>query len=356
MKIIKKDLKHGKLVLRIEVEDDLYYLADIISNGDCVSSKTKRRMEIKRDTKRAERADKETVTLGVGVDSVEFDRNVDRLRVGGNIIKGPESIPTGEYHTLNLKPGMVLTIEKEEWGASDMLKVRDSLQTIKANVMLVAIEDGMASMGLLRNYGVRKLGTVSQKIAGKRELKEQSAETLQFFAKVADAIAKDFLGVDRMILAGPGFVKDSFKKYLDNKNPGVAKKTVVESVSMGGDKGLQEIVKRGIITRVVKESKIQKEIEFLNKLFEEISKDGLAAYGVNEVEVATNSGAVVTLLVLNKLLKKEKIEKGKRLENIIKMVEQTKGVTCLVSDEHDLGKQLEGLGGIAALLRYKLNG
>ena len=69
MKIVKKILNVGKITLRVEVADDLFYLADIISKGDKVISMTKRRVEVhtKGDVKRAERVDKKPVKLGVHV-------------------------------------------------------------------------------------------------------------------------------------------------------------------------------------------------------------------------------------------------------------------------------------------------
>jgi protein pelota len=354
MKTIKRDLKAGKIVLRVEVPDDLWYLSDIISEGDTVISKTKRRMEQERDVKRAERGEKITITLGVKVDSVEFDRNVDRLRIGGTVVSGPESVPAGSYHTLNVQPGMVVTVVKERWQAHELIRVKDAENVIKAKILLVAMEEGYAELGILRNYGIKPAGTIRESISGKDEIATQAAETQKFFAGVASAIENELEGLERVVIAGPGFVKDSFYKYLQEKKPGIAKLTVVESVSTGGQKGLEELVKRGVIERVVKEAKIHSEVKYLNRLFEEISRGELAAYGFDEVKKAVDSGAVEVLLVSNSLLKQYKIEKKGGLENLIKAVEQMKGKVMLVSEEHELGKQFEGMGGIGAILRYRI--
>ena len=353
MKLVKRDLKNGRLVLRLEVADDLWYLDDLLHKGDVVISKTSRRLEAERGVKRAERSDKRTVTLGVEVETVEFDENVDRLRVTGKIVSGPEDIPAGDFHTLNLKPGMTVTVEKEEWGAADLKKVEDAKNVIKSRVMLVAIEDGSAAIGFLRNYGVRSVGSVSQGIAGKDEIKERAAETGQFFAKLKGALEQQE-DVDKIVIAGPGFTKEDFYRYLQEKKSPIVSKVSVDSVSTGGEHGLQEIVRRGIIEKVVKETKIQKEVELMNELMDEVHKDGLAAYGYAEVKKACDMGAIRTLLVSNSALKKEKLAGKKGLEDLVKAVDSMKGEICLVSSEHDLGKQLEGLGGVAAILRYKI--
>jgi protein pelota len=124
---------------------------------------------------------------------------------------------------------------------------------------------------------------------------------------------------------------------------------------MGGEKGLQEIIKRGVVERVVKDTKIQQEITALNKLFKEISKDsGLCAYGLDQVESSVNAGAVEILLVTNRFFRKIKADRNERVNNMIKTVESIKGEVIIVSTEHDLGMQLHGLGDIASVLRYKI--
>ncbi len=81
---------------------------------------------------------------------------------------------------------------------------------------------------------------------------------------------------------------------------------------------------------------------------EEISTNGNAAYGPDEVENAAMAGAVETLLVLDSVLRE------KDLDSVIHAVEQQKGTVVVVSGEHDGGKQLAALGGVGAILRYKL--
>ena len=44
----------------------------------------------------------------------------------------------------------------------------------------------------------------------------------------------------------------------------------------------------------------------------------------------------------------------KDLDRIVHSVEQQNGSFTVISSEHDAGKQLAALGGIAAILRYKL--
>lgn len=355
MKILKKELNKNRIVFRIEIADDLYYLADILTKSDRVVSKTKRRAEGRDDLHRAERTEKETVTLEIVVETIEFDRMLDRLRVTGRICQGPESVPTGEFHTINFKPGMVLTITKEFWSTADLIKVEDASKTIKAKVLLLAIEDGVCSIGLLRDYGVKLSATISKTLSGKDEPEKKHAEEIGFYEELIDVIQNESEGLDRIILAGPAFYKDNFFKYLKEKEPELAQKVVVENISTGGERGLQEIVKRGIIERIIKEWKVQQEVKSLTEFFEEFAKNsGLATYGAKNVEYAMNLGAIKTLLISNAILKKSKIEKDKKMDELLKNIYDMRGGILIVSGEHDLGKQLEGMGGLAALLRFRI--
>lgn len=355
MKILKKDLGHGKMTFRIEVADDLYYLADIINKGDRVTSRTKRRIDYREGLIRAERIRKEPVTLEIQVDTVEFDRTVDRLRATGRIYKGPETVATGDHHTLNLQVGMTLTVTKDYWTTADLLKVEDASKTIRAKVLLLAIEEGTCSIGLLRDYGVKLSGTISRTLSGKDEPEKKRSEEIAFFEELTEAIGNEAEGLDRIVIAGPAFYKENFLKYLKEKNPELAAKSVIENVSTGGEHGLQEIVKRGIIEKIVKEWKVQQEVKKMTEFFEEFSKPaGLAVYGLKGIDYAKTMGAIKSLLISNSTLKKAKIEKNKELESLLSEIKEMKGEITIVSNEHDLGKQLEGLGGLAATLRFRV--
>jgi len=61
MKILKKDLKHGKIVLGVQNLDDLWHLSQVIDKGDIVSGKTTRK--IRRGAK--EEAAKKTLFLAI---------------------------------------------------------------------------------------------------------------------------------------------------------------------------------------------------------------------------------------------------------------------------------------------------
>ena len=94
----------------------------------------------------------------------------------------------------------------------------------------------------------------------------------------------------------------------------------------------------------------------VEKVLTEISLDGKSVYGFKEVKGAVNSGAVEMLIVSDKFIQiKRQENKFTELDKLMRTVENLKGKVHIITSEHEGGKKLDGLGGVAALLRYKLN-
>jgi protein pelota len=93
----------------------------------------------------------------------------------------------------------------------------------------------------------------------------------------------------------------------------------------------------------------------VEELFCEIAKDNLASYGMKDVRGAADAGAVRKLLVSDALLFKKRDDNTfAELDRMMRSVEQAKGEVFLINSEHDGGKQLDGIGGVGAILRYKV--
>ena len=60
-------------------------------------------------------------------------------------------------------------------------------------------------------------------------------------------------------------------------------------------------------------------------------------------------------LKIERAPKKREENKYKGIEEIMKQIDNTKGDIFIISSEHEAGKKLDGLGGIGAILRYKIN-
>ncbi|MDP6600013.1 MAG: mRNA surveillance protein Pelota, partial [Candidatus Woesearchaeota archaeon] len=62
------------------------------------------------------------------------------------------------------------------------------------------------------------------------------------------------------------------------------------------------------------------------------------------------------LLITDSFIQKRRNEnKYEEIEETMRTVDSTKGDILIIRSEHEAGKKLDGLGGIAAILRFKLN-
>jgi protein pelota len=61
------------------------------------------------------------------------------------------------------------------------------------------------------------------------------------------------------------------------------------------------------------------------------------------------------LLLTDEVLRKVNAEKDAPMLGLLKQVEASRGKISVISTLHDAGKKVKGLGGMAALLRFKLN-
>jgi peptide chain release factor subunit 1 len=178
--------------------------------------------------------------------------------------------------------------------------------------------------------------------------------------------------------------KDKFKEgeYLDyqlrDKILGVV------DTSYTGMQGLQEILQRG--ESLIEEASVVKERRLMEEFFEHLKKDdGLSVYGLDEVKRALDFGAVKTLLIseefnwirakfscqcgfeTEKDVKRDTIKKCPKCKSEMEITEE-KDLTGVLSEQAESigskveiistesreGAQFDQLGGIAAILRYKI--
>ena len=151
-------------------------------------------------------------------------------------------------------------------------------------------------------------------------------------------------------MAGPGFGKENLMKFIKQKDPGLAKKIVLEHCTYAERTGINELLKKGVVSKVAAEERAESELVLMDKFSAELRKEsGLVAYGKEEVRAAVEASAVETLLVLDELLRNDK-----KAEEIIEEAEKRKVKLVVFSHESDGGRELAGFGGLAALLRFRM--
>jgi len=361
LRILGKGLKGRAYKLQIDNLDDLWHLYNLVEKGDTVSGVTYRRMDKIDDKLRAEKSPKKRIWLAIEVTDVEFHEFSNRLRIHGTIVKGPEELGLKTYHTLNYLPGNQIEIEKPlVWRAHQKEQLDNAVSAAKQpQVTILAIEDDNAVIALVYQYGVRNQATIEHSGTGKqyadgktgRSGGKSSADSKKdFFNNILLQLNQVRQENTPLVVIGPGFTKDEFVKFCKDKNLANFDNIIQEGTGQAGMVGVQEAIKRGVIKRLVNDSRVTYETELVEKILEEIAKDGLVVYGLSETENAIEVGAVETLLIIDKMIR----GKNEQIEKLLTNSENSGGKVVVISTVHDAGKQLEALGGVGALLRYKI--
>jgi len=354
LRVASSDFKKGWVKIRVDNADDLWYLKQIIESGDYLSGKTSRRVQITE-----KKTDKKIVFLKIVVEKIEFHVHSTTLRVSGKVVEGPEEVELNSYHTFNIKPGSVFKLEKEEWRDYQVKKIREAVLASKQpKAILVSVDAGEAEVALIKNYGVESLPEYRFNLPRKSDASYENAKK-EFYKGLIRYLlnlmkSKD---VNKVIVGGNFVVVDDFKKSLSVS--GLSKEElgsfIVTSISSSGRGGVQELIKRGFVERVIKESRVNKETLLVEEALKRLSRNERVAYGFKEVSRAVSLGAVDTLLVSDSLIQEfRETNKFGELESLMKACERAQGVIEIISSEHEAGKKLKHLTGIIALLRYEV--
>jgi len=298
----------------------------------------------------------------------------------------PEKLPTKIYwcdQTFVLEPLKTMIKERELYG-------------------LIVLDAREANIGLLSGKSIQPLKHLDSTVPSKTvkggmsqgrydRLREDAIN--EFLAEIGDVASEMLLKheLKGLIIGGPGPVKERFAKgkYLNymllNKLLGV------KDTGYTGDFGLHELVERS--EDLLKESAITHEKEVLKRFFTELEKNGPVTYGVEEVKQSLDAGAVDTLLVseafdwlrvrfncqcgvdVEKDMPRKRFEEQKQhacekcgglmkpdvnqiveLSDVLMEQAGKSGAKVeMISTDTNEGAQFKELGGLGAMLRYKLS-
>lgn len=329
------DLKHGIGKITPENMEDVYLLSSIITPYSLLTARTIRSREIRRGEEKV-KGKKESLILTISVEKVEFQEDKG-LRAGGKILRGPEDLEHG-FHSIEIAPNDFITVEKQ-WRSWEIDKIKKAEK--KAEKVLVCILDETEADIWLVQERAKHLVHFTCSLGKKSGLSTKP----QYYSALFEYL-KSKEEIKYFIVAGPAFAKEELSDFVRQKYRNLAEKISIHSLSQTGEAGLQELLKDGVLEKLLKQSRISEETEAVEKLLSEIGKDGLAVYGLKETQKALEVGAIETLLVSDK--------KVREIEDLLEQAEKQKAKILIVSSEHQSGEKLLGLGGVAGLLRYRV--
>ncbi|MFH0977862.1 MAG: mRNA surveillance protein pelota [Candidatus Woesearchaeota archaeon] len=347
---VHADLRKGLVKLQVENNDDLWVLSQLIEPNDLVSAKTVRKLKVGSVDDRQTSAVKRVVFVTISVEKVELNSS---LRLSGKIVEAPEDIPKGVYHTLDLEEHSRLTVVKEHWLSYQLDKLKDSYRSKPTNVLVLLLDREEAFFAALKTHGYEILSH----LLGDVQKKDSPDKVHKVFFSELVKMLVDYdsrFGFTRIIVASPSFWKEDLQKLIVDK--ALRSKLILATTSSVTESGLSELLRRPEVQSALVSERIAQESAMVEELFLEISRSGSASYGFDQVLACAQAGAVKTLLVSDSFIKAMR-ESGSfsRLEQLMKLVEDLRGVVRIISVEHDAGKRFQGLCGIAAILRYKLS-
>jgi len=345
MKVLHQDARTNEIKLFPETLDDLWHLYNLVDDRDLVFASTYRRGEEKTDKLRAERVEKVRMRLGIRVQKVEFHESEDVLRILGVIEQGPQDM--GQHHTLMISVGEPLTVIKPDWKPQHFDRIKRAIEmSEKPSMFFVAIEDTDAVIATAREYGLKEFATITRNPGGK--MYESKSNESEFLDEVVEKLKMVMHG-EPLIVLGPGFVKEALAKRIREKASEISSSMVIHHTGQAGMAGINELMKQGVGGKVLDETRVARETRLMELLFSEIGKNGMFAYGDDSVKSAVEAGAVSVLLVLDTKVW------SSAADRLIRMVEESKGEFVIVSSLHEAGRRLDSLGGVAALLRYRMS-
>lgn len=336
MKLVKKDFRHETKIVP-ETLDDLWNLTHILRDGDTVGAKTFRTVQASKD------GEKKPVFLKIILEKLSYSDDGHVLRASGKIVHAPEDFEKG-YHTIAIEPGTVVSIEKK-WEDYEIRRLKDSLTYRGLNVLICVMDERHADFAHASELRVKEIASIHSKSAGKMF---GGGSSSMFYADVVSYIRENMDKYDKVILAGPGFAKDNLYSSLPQE---IKKKCVVESSSITGTTGINEVIKRGALGRVMSESRLSCETRLVEEFLAGLGREtGLVTYGVKPVKSALEAGAAEKILVSDKRVRENEVQ------NMLRTADSAHIEAVIINSTHEAGEKLLSLGGVAAFLRYRFEG
>ena len=353
MKLLYSNLKKGEVKVFMQSLDDLWYLSAIVEPKDFVEGKTLRKIKSQFDDEKSKDATKKSVFLKLEVEKVEFSKYTNVLRISGIIKGAPDDIPLGEHHTFNIDENTTIKIIKQNWLKYQLDKLKEACSEKKSSLLICLHDREEAYFVLFKKYGYEIIAHLKGDVQKKVEENIKKENFYQAIIKKLEEYIERHK-IKQVILASPAFWKEDLMKEI--KNVELKQKIILATCSSVTKNGIEEVIKRPEVREALKQERTAKEINKVEELFAEIAKNNLAVYSLKETEKAVEIGAVKELLITDSFIQKSRMENFyNSVETIMKSVDKAKGEIEIISSEHEGGKKLDGLGGIAAILRFKIN-
>jgi protein pelota len=362
---IKQDCP-GKLTIIIDTADDLWHFYNVLFRGDLIQIKTTRKIT-KEGTGGNKSVKKEYIFLTLKVETFEYDAEGNEIRFKGKNVSENEYLSMGQYHSASIKKGVQFSVIKKSWDQFSINKISEaSNPTMTSDLAVCLMEEGVANIFLVSSHITVCKAKIELSIPKKRKGASQHDKSLEkFFGYVLEALLKhiNFDIVKCLVIGSPGFVKDQFSAYVNDRLTGNLveydiirkniKKFFYAHSSSSYKHSLNELLSKPDVLKQVGETKAAEDITYMSKFDKILSTDyEKVVFGMKQIQIAIDSKAIDFLLVTDDYLRKIGPVKRKELQSKFDSIEKEGGVVKNMSSMHPTGVRVNNLGGITAVVKF----
>jgi protein pelota len=361
MKLIKKysDDTGESVVLQLEEDEDIWHLFNLVVPGDRIKGTTTRKIAIERQGGIQVDSERKTFTIYLLIEKADYDAASASIRYAGKNVGESDFIRMGQHHTMSVTIGDTITISKEVWDSASKDTLQEALDVSRrASIVVCLIDAGMCNMYMLTSVLMKDLAKVVVHVPKRKasstshdkamhKFFEQTAKTMQSHVRFDIATC--------IVVAGPGFVKDDFMKYLLAKPEmqQYSKMFLITHASGAYKHCIKELLDDPQVRLRIQATSASAHAACLTQFYQTLKDDpDKACYGPGPVLAAAQMGAISELMLTDKLVRSAGVEARRKYVSACETVKANGGIVHVVSEQHVTGEQLTQLSGIAALLRY----
>ncbi len=319
--------------------DDLYLLAIILSKGDMAEAHSYRRFK----ASEKDVGEQKEITVKISIEKVEIDKAAGRLRLIGTIREGrpAEFITLGSHHTINVAPGDIIDMFKDEWKEYILRRLREAQkESRKPRLGVIVLDDEKALVSYIKGYGIDIVTELYSHLSKRMKEKDYAKQRIQYFSDVIKSIEN--MSVDMIIIAGPGFTKDDLKKHISDNNIEIKKRLFYAPASDAERSGIREVMRSSAVGDLLENEHVKKEFEYLNTFLAGL-RAGKASYGAESVAKVLTESRPSAVLVNDSVINDSEVRK------VLDMADRMNVKIEIFNSDDDAGMQLKGFKGIAAV-------
>lgn len=355
----------GKVTMILDTLDDLWHFYNIICKGDLLQIKVSRKIVHEKSGSTT----KKTFPATIKCQSIEYDTEVDEIRINGTNVGHSDFLSMGQFQSACIIRGVQFSIIKREWDPFLIEKLEVASNPIQScDLAVLLMEEGISHLYLVSNFLTLLKGKVEVSIPKKRKGPSQHDKALEkFFSGCLESVTThvNFDIVKCLVIGSPGFVKDQFSTYINDKigtgnktYESIAKnlkKIIYTHTSSGYKQALTELLGKSEVMLKIKDTKTSEEVLLMSRFNEVLSKDYTkVAIGLKAVEIAIEHRAIEFILISDEFLRKIGVKSRKTLQDKLKKCEGDGGSVRVMSIMLPTGEKVNSLGGIVSVLKFNV--